>query len=106
MELGESSVCITNGVHPRTPSVILSDREAQQSGRSAADSEGARDAERTVKLAMTAFGGWNVELDRGSPDDRVAIGVDFLWWRLTKSSPLDQSAYVARRDGFRRAERR
>ena len=54
---------ITNGVHPRTPSVILSDREAQQSGRSATDRESARDAEQTGKHAMTAFGGCNVELD-------------------------------------------
>ncbi len=35
---------------------------AQQSGRSAADSESARDAERTVKTAKPAFGGWNVQL--------------------------------------------
>ena len=35
---------------------------ALQSGRSAADSESACDAERTVTLAWPAFGGWNVQL--------------------------------------------
>jgi len=36
-------------VHPRTPSVKSSVGKAPQSGRSAADRESARDAERTVK---------------------------------------------------------
>ena len=38
------TVRLTNGVHPRTPEIIVADVRALQSGRSAADSEGARDA--------------------------------------------------------------
>ena len=43
--------------------MILAEREALRSGRSAADSEGARDAERTVKLARPALVCCNVQLD-------------------------------------------
>jgi hypothetical protein len=60
-------------VHPRTPSVKSSVGEALQSGRSAADRESARDAERTVKSARPAFGGCNVSY---AAIDLATAGVD------------------------------
>ena len=66
--------------------MILTDVGAQQSGRSAANSEGARDARRAVKPAWPAFGGWIVELDGCVFDDWMGVlpevqnvGRELIW---------------------------
>ena len=62
-------------VHPRTPSVKSSVGRAQQTRASAASECSPAGAERTMKSAGPAFGGWNVSYaGRRSTDGHVCYG--------------------------------